>query len=251
MHTTIRHATLLALLIVVPAAATAQEEATARWGAEIGFTLNTSGGNEDLTVLATDIGITHLDSAQYELDAGAHLRYGQSEGKDVAQNLRGNVSVDVWPRATWSPFVFADAESDPFKRLDLRLNAGAGVKHTFHQDGWDEVSLSGAVLYSRESLEVPDTLGDGVTRTARWSWRGRGRFELGEGRRIEQLVFYQPAWNELEDYLLYVVTSGRWAISSHLAFTTVIRYDRDSTPAPEVEADDWSVAVGLSLATRW
>ena len=160
-------------------------------------------------------------------------------------------SVSLPPDAGWSPFLFATAENDPFKRLDARLNGGAGVKRTFWSEEWNELSLSGAALYSYENLEVADSLGSGVTQTARWSWRGRGRLEFGEGRRLEQLVFFQPAWNRLDDYLLEVVTSGRWAVTRTLAFTTTFRYDRDSTPAPDVEPDDWSLAVGLSLATRW
>lgn len=222
-----------------------------RWGTEVGFSLNTTGGNQSLTVLTTRLGLSHLETSRYEANFGAEFRYGRSEGQDVAQNLRGNLNVDLWPEARWSPFVFATAENDPFKKLEARLNGGAGVKRTFWQRDWNEVSTSAAVLYSYERLELADSLGTGVTETARWSWRGRGRLELGEGRRLEQLVFFQPAWDDLDDYLLEVVTSSRLALTRTLAFTTTFRYDRDSTPAPDVLPDDWSLSVGLSLATRW
>ena len=230
----------------------AQEEPDpVRWGADVALSLTSSGGNEQLTVLTTEVGITRLDSADYELGFTGRFRYGRSEGEDVAQNLRGALSFDFRPAARWSPFLFATGEQDPFRKLDLRVTGGAGIKHTFWSSGWDEVSLSSAVLYSYEDLAVADSLGSGISREALLSWRARGRRELSEGSRIEQTVFYQPAWDDPDDYRLESRTSGRVALSQRLAFTATALYERDNTPAPEVEPDDWSLAVGLSLSTQW
>lgn len=245
-------AALLSLFALMAAPLGAQEdEDPERWAVELGFALSASGGNQDLTVLTSNAGLTHLETGQYEAEIGGRFRYGRSEGQKVAQNLQGNAVVDLWPEAGWSPFLFATAESDPFKKLDARLNAGSGVKRTFWRDDWSELSLSAAVLYSYENLDVEPALGDGVSHTARWSWRGRARREFAEGRRFEQVVFYQPEWDDAGDYLLESRTSARWALTQALAFTTALLYQRDSTPAPEVGPDDWSLAVGLSVATRW
>lgn len=244
-------ATVLSLPVLAPPVAAQEAEDPERWAVELGFALNASGGNEDLTVLTTNVGFTHLETDRYEASIGGRFRYGRSEGTDVAQNLQGSAIVDLWPEAGWSPFVFATAENDPFKKLDARLNGGSGVKRTFWRDDWSELSLSGAVLYSYENLEVEPALGDGVSHTARWSWRGRARREFAEGRRFEQVVFYQPEWDDAGDYLIESQTAGRWALTQSLAFTTTLLYQRDSTPAPDVGRDDWSLAVGLSVATRW
>lgn len=244
-------AALFLLVLTTPLAAQEEEEEAERWAGEVGLALNASGGNQQLTVLVTNVGLTRLETGRYEATIGSRFLYGRSEGEDVAQNLQGQAIVDLWPEDRWSPFVFATAESDPFKKLDARVNGGGGVKRTFWRDDWSEVSLSGAVLYSYENLEVADSLGDGVSQTVRWSWRGRTRKEFGEGRRLEQVVFYQPEWDDAGDYLLESQTSGRWALTRTLAFTTTLLYQRDSTPAPEVEPDDWSLAVGLTVATRW
>lgn len=229
----------------------AQEEEPDRWGSQVGLSLNSSGGNEQLTILTTDLSLTHLQTESYELELETRFRYGRSDGDEVAQNLWGSLNADIRPAEAWSPFLFVTAEQDPFKRLDVRLNGGAGVKRTFYQDGWDEVSLSAAGLYSYENLEVADSLGDGNTETARWSLRTRGRHEVRDGTRFEQTVFFQPAWTELDDYLLEARTTGRVAVTQSVALTTTLTYQRDSTPAPEVGPEDWSVAVGLSLANTW
>jgi len=241
---------LLALtLLALPV--TAQDQDPESWSAEAGLTLQASGGNESLTVFTTTLGISHLQTDVAEFGASVRFRYGESEGEKVADNLRGNVSMDLWPEARWSPFLFATAEQDPIKKLEARLNGGAGAKRTFWQEGWNEVSLSGAVLYSYENLEVADSLGDGVTQTARWSWRIRGRKEIGSGNRIEQVIFFQPAWDRLVDYQLESVTKVRVTINESLSFTTDILFQRDNTPAPDVGPDDYSISVGLSVATKW
>lgn len=222
-----------------------------RWSGEVGLSVNGSGGNESLTVITSEVGLSHLQTDRYELSFRGRARYGRSEGVEVARNLRGSLIADFRPAERWSPFVFASAEHDRFRRLDLRLNSGAGVKHTFWREEWSEVSLSGALLYSFEDVALPDTVGSGVTHTARWSWRARGRRQVRQGTRLEQVVFFQPAWDRIGDYLLEARTSGRVALSQSLALTTGFLYQRDSTPAPDVVPDDWSITIGLSVATTW
>lgn len=240
----------LPLLLAAPLAAQEAEDPD-HWSAEAGLALNTAGGNQELTVFTTNLGLTRLETDAYELSMSTRFRYGRSEGEKVAENLQGQVELDLWPEATWSPFLFATAEQDPFKQLDVRLNSGVGAKRTFWQEDWNEASLSAAVLYSYEDLAVPDSLGDGVSKTARWSVRARYRKELRPGSRLEQVVMFLPAWDRMKDYQLESVTDLRIALSEQLSFTTTFLYQRDNLPAPEVKPDDYSLAVGLSLATAW
>jgi hypothetical protein len=227
------------------------QEPPERWSGDLGLSVNGSGGNESLTIITTDLGLTRLETDRYELSFRGRARYGQSEGEEVARNVRGSLNADFGPGQRWSPFLFATAEHDPFRRLDVRVNSGAGLKRTFWREGWSEVSVSGAVLHSFEDLAVPDTVGPGTTSTARWSWRGRARRQVREGTRFEQVVFFQPAWDRIGDYLLEAQSSGRLALSESLALTTGFLYQRDSTPPPEVSPDDWSISIGLSVATSW
>jgi hypothetical protein len=222
-----------------------------RWSAEVGLSLNGSGGNERLTVITTDVALTHLETTDFELGFRGRARYGRSEGVEVARSVRGSLTGDFGPLRRWSPFVFAAAEHDRFRRVDLRLNSGAGLKRTFWRRGWSEVSLSGAMLYWYETLALPDVPGGAVTHTARWSWRGRARRQVAEGTRVEQVVLFQPGWDRIEDYLLEAQATARVAVSQSLAVTSSFLYQRDSTPAPDVSPDDWSISIGLSVATGW
>lgn len=239
-----------------PLHVTAQEEeqpdtAQKQWSAEAGLTLQASGGNQSLTAFTATAALGHLQPDVFEANLNGRFNYGEAEGERVAENLRGELTVDLWPQATWSPFLFATGEQDPIKRLEARLNAGAGAKRTFWQDGWSEVSSSVGLLYSYEDLAVADSLGTGVTNTARWDFRVTGRRELGTGSRLEQVVSFQPEWDHIEDYQLESVTRFRLALSEWLSLATEVLYQRDNTPAPEVGPDDYSISVGLSLATEW
>lgn len=253
-------AALLALFS--PAHLAAQEEVEAEaqeevqedpdsWRGEIGLSLNGSGGNERLTMFVTDVGLNHLRTERYELDFRGRARYGRSEGEEVARSVRGSFNAEFGPSETLSPFLFMTAEHDRFRRLRARVNSGAGAKRTFWGEGWNDVSLSGAMLYAYEEVMVPDTVARDISHKARWSWRGRARAQLRAGTRIEQLLFFQPAWGRIRDYLVEAQTSGRFALSGSLALTTGFLYQHDSTPAPDVSPDDWSMTVGLSLATTW
>lgn len=247
---------LFALGLAAVPGVSAQEEpepepAADRWSGEIGLSVDGSGGNEDLTVATSELRLTHLQTEIYELDFQGRVRYGRSDGTEVARSGRVSINAELRPADAWSPFLFATGEHDRHRRLRARLNSGAGAKRTFWREGWNDVSLSGALLYSHERLTVPDTLGTGITNTARWSWRARARRQIQEGTRIEQVIFYQPEWNQLHDYLLEAQTSGRVALSQSLALISRFLYQRNSVPAPEVEPDDWSLTIGLSLSTTW
>ncbi len=244
------------VLALSPGMTRAQESADSPaapdpWAAEISLSLNSAAGNEQLTVLTTELGITHLQTEKYEISFKGRYRYGRSDGEIVARNIRGSLNLDLFPSAGWSPFIFTTVEQDPFRKLDVRADGGAGIKRTFYQSDWDEVSLSGAVLYSYEQLEVTEPGEDGLDRTARWSWRARARHQFREGTRLEQVFFYQPAWDRANDYLIEAQTAGRLALTSKLAVTGNVLYQRDSTPAPDVEPDDLSISIGLSLAATW
>jgi hypothetical protein len=238
------------LLWLLAVGALAGQEEADRWGAEVGLSLNSSGGNESLTVVTTELAITHLETATHEISLRGRVRYGRSEGQEVARNLRGSINADLTPARPWSPFLFVTAERDPFRRLDLRLHGGSGVKRTFWRSGWSEASLSGAVLYARDQIRVPDAALD-VNQTARWSWRGRVRHQVREGTRLQQVVFFQPAWDHIGDYQMEAQTTARVSLSQTLALTSNFLFQRDSRPALDVAPDDWALTVGLSLATGW
>ena len=251
MRKPFRNRTILSLLLVLAAAGrgSAQDGGVPAaepdlWKLLLDATYSGSAGNQTLSFFDGGIRVTRLDPSIVETELNARGRTGSDDGERVAESYMLTLKADALPEATWSPFVFGSAERDRFKELDLRTNAGGGVKYTFLRAEDTEVSLSLAVLHSREDLRLPDlpTQTDG-----RLSLRFKGAHELREGVRVENVSFYQPVWDVFDDYLAQSENILAVQVYSMLALTASYVYQRDSTPPPDVEADDHHVKIGVQL----
>lgn len=242
---------LAVLLAAAPMALAAQEPAEPpdRWDLTVELGLNTSSGNTDLTVFSTGIGVEHLQTDRYELEWNLGFRYGESEGEVVARHLKTAFGFDLYPQARWSPFVFTEAERDPFRRLDLRANSGGGIKYVLRRSERGELSLSAAALHSYENFSDgrADSIADSRS-LARWSFRARASREFRPGVRLEHTSWFKPVWNEVDDYDIDATTKLTVLLSERVGFNFSHLYRRDSTPPAGVEADDTQLQAGLTLA---
>lgn len=213
------------------------------WRVLVDVTYNGSSGNQNLSFFDGGFRVTRLETDVAEFELNARARTGTDNGDRVAESYRSSLKVDAFPEERWSPFAFASAERDRFRRLDLRTNTGGGVKYTFLRQEDSEVSVSLAVLHAREDFDGPESPAvDG-----RLSWRLKGRHELRDGVVAEHMSFYQPVWDRADDYLLQSETVLAVQVFSLLAVTATYVYERDSTPPVDVLPDDHQVKVGIQL----
>ena len=242
-----RKAVLLAALLSSPAGVTAQEaesEEPDLWKLLVDATYSGSAGNQNLSFFDGGVRVTRLEPEAVEFELNARGRTGSDDGERVAESYMASLKADAFPDERWSPFVFGSAERDRFKELDLRTNAGGGVKYTFLRAEDTEVSLSLALLHSREDLRLAalPTQTDG-----RMSLRFKGAHELREGVRVENVTFYQPVWDVFDDYVAQSESILAVQVLSMLAVTASYVYQRDSTPPPDVEPDDHHLKIGIQL----
>lgn len=244
----------LLALAVAPAPLSAQEAnedaAPDRWkiAAELSYT--DQSGNESLRLLTTGLNLSHLEPERYELDVTLQSRYGEDDRRVIARNHYGAASFDFSPQATISPFLFADAENDRFRRLDLRASGGAGAKYNFYRppDTDNRASASLALLYSYENRSAPAGEPEPDARQfARLSLRLKGAQELRDGVELVHVSFLQPVLNEVEDYLLRTETGIKTSLTDRLALSVVYQTSRDSRPPAGVEADDRILKTGLII----
>jgi hypothetical protein len=247
-------AAVLAALAVAPTSAVGAQDADApedRYETVLDLAFTTTSGNQDITLLTTDLGFTHLNPNAFRLEAGAGARFGRSAGEKVAENYRGQVDLAFTPEGRWSPFLFADAEHDPFRRLDLRTNSGAGARYRFWEAEHGAASISAAVLYSYANFapdpELPDSLFVESEQDARVSWRVKGERDVTETLTLEHVTFYQPIWDTLDDYLFDSTTTARVRVSETIALTLSYLFQRDATPPPGVGRDDRLFTAGVSI----
>jgi hypothetical protein len=221
------------------------------WSAVVDLAFSGASGNDQTVLLTTGFKVAHLRTELFEMELSGSVRYGRSEGREVARNLKSGLKMDVLPAARWSPFISVTGERDPFRRLDMRSNSGAGLKFAFWRAPHGSASISGAVLHSYEnytySAEAPLETRHG----ARWSWRFKGHRTLSERIRVENTTLYQPVWDHSSEYLLDMATSIRVPMTTRIALSLSHSFERDSRPPEGVRKDDHLVKAGLTIETRW
>lgn len=228
-----------------PAARERREEVPDRWAAALDLGFASSSGNSDLTSLTTGVRLKHLQTKLFKLEWSISFRYGESQGTVVARSLQSKLDFDVGPAARVSPFVFASAERDPFRKLDLRARTGSGVKYTFYRQDPGEASVRVAAQYSREnftSAAAQDPRTDGA-----WSMEFKGNRELGGNVKIENTTTFTPVFDDFADHNLDVASKVSSRITKHLALTLTHAYGYDSTPADGVGRTDQRFQAGLTI----
>lgn len=216
-----------------------------RWAFAVDLGFASSSGNSELTSLTTGVRLKHLQTKLFKLEWSAALRYGESQGEVVARNMQSKLDFDVGPNARFAPFIFASAERDSFKRLDLRARTGSGVKYTFYQKDPGEASLRVAVLYSRENFTraaAQDPRTDGA-----WSVEFKGNREIGSAIRIDNNTTFSPVFDRFDDHNLEMTSKISSRISRRLALTLTHVYNYDSTPAADVGRTDQRFQAGITV----
>ncbi|HUE97396.1 MAG TPA: DUF481 domain-containing protein [Longimicrobiaceae bacterium] len=232
----------------------AQTEPPDRWKISAEFSLTDQSGNKTLRLLTGGLNVSHLQRDEYRLDGSIESRYGRSDGELVALSQSASLAFDLQPRSSWTPFLSTDAERDEFKRLDLRLSSGAGLKHTFYSAGFEETSLSLAMLYSYQRIG-PSRTGEAqppagiveVNHSARWSLRARTDHELRDGITLRHTTFYQPIWDDVANYLLRSETGLKILLTERLALSVDYQLKRDARPPDGVEPNDRLLKTGLII----
>ena len=214
------------------------------WQVLLDLAYSGSAGNQNLSFFDAGARVTRTEPGIVALELNARGRSGTDDGEQVAESYMASLKADAFPEAQWSPFLFGSAERDRFRQLDLRTNAGGGVKYTFVRAEDTEVSLSLAVLHNREDFRLPDLP---VQTNGMLSWRFKGAHQVREGVRVENVSFYQPVWDTFDDYLMQSENILAVQVFSRLAVTGSYVYQRDSTPPAEVESDDHHVKLGIQL----
>lgn len=219
-----------------------------RWAAQLEFGFNGAQGNTDLITLSTGFSIERIETDRFELEWEAGYRYGESEGTVVARNLQSALSFALFPAGPWSPFVYVAAERDPFKRLDIRTDGGAGAKYTLTDGDAGTASLSLALLHTYENFSpTPEAPATPIRSDARWSMRARAARRMTEGWQVENTTFYKPVYDEFGDYDIDSVTKLNAILNSRLALTFSYAYRLDSTPPEGVGREDQILTAGLTI----
>lgn len=243
-----RTAAGVVLLIVCQAPLLSAQAAPARspwrFGTELAFT--DISGNRDLQLLQATLTAAHQRPEAFNLDAKFEVRYGESQGVVAASAWSSRLRFDMTPRGHVSPFVGLDVDHDRIRRIETRFAGGTGINLNFHTEERRRTTLALGLIAERENRAegvTPSTVSD-----TRFHTRAAALRTLRTGVVVEFNGKYQPATDELSDYLAAADGSLRIALTTKLSLRTRYEWKRDSTPAPGVRSrDDRTLTTGLLI----
>lgn len=240
---------LVLLALCTPVSLTGQEAPPKQWDFQVELGFNGAKGNSSFSILRTGARAKHLRTDVAEIEASVLVRYGENEEKVIADDAKATLKADLWPKARWSPFVFADVGRDKIRSLDLRFSGGAGGKWTFWSGESGKASVSVAALYDFQNFASSSDGSQPESESlARWSVRHKVEKTLSSSASFEQVVFYQPVWDHGSDYVLDMTNSVSTKLMANLSLAVEHEYLRDSTPPPGVGKDDQRFSVILKMS---
>lgn len=235
------------LLLALPLAGVAQEEAPSPWNLTVELGFDGTRGNRDFYTLRSSFSAKReTETSEFEFSAG--YRWGESGDRTIAKELRGGLKFDLYPQADWSPFIFVNATQDEIRKWDLRSENGAGVKWTFARGEDGKASISNALLYEVQRFTQDAASTQVGVEDWRWSLRIKGEQDVGNAS-LEHITFWQPLWDRTGDFLIEATTSISTPVVGGLDLVVRHSFTHDETPAPGVLRDDQRLSVVFRLRT--
>lgn len=204
---------------------------------ELGYYRNS--GNVVKESFYSSFGI-HYRKGVNEFNIQAYTKIANSDNKTNEEKYHSSIKYDRHLSDSVSVFILKDAEKNRFKRLNLRLNAGKGLKYTFMKDKIKNLSLSGAVLY--ELTKYTDHTSNQITRL---SIRPKIKYVIFNKIELTSVFFYQPNLEYFDDYRLSFKSFLKIPISKLLSLKVTHTLDFDSQPITEVTKKDSSFMTSL------
>lgn len=239
---------LLVLLLVAgsPARVDAQEQDA--WQAQLELGFNGASGNSSFSVLRTGGSLKHLRTDVAEFEWTALVRYGKNEERVISDDQRTSLKFDWHPQSTFSPFVFVTAARDNIRKIDAKVDGGAGAKWTFLERGESSMSLSAAAVWNYENYQVAPGSGEDPSKGSfRGSTRLKFDHKFASGATFGHVTFWQPDVSDLGDYDIEMTNSLSTTLLSRLSLSIEHEYLHDEVPPPGVKKDDQKFAVVLRI----
>jgi len=164
------------------------------WGLETSAGFSFSSGNSEKIGLNTSLTFKKFSETHELLLKGSYY-YGESKGEKDINKWDGTIMYDFNFLKSESLFLFVFPAGNEFQDLYLRLQSGAGYKHTFYNKKGINLSISLAGLwefkysYAREDDHI-----------SRLSFRPKIKIKPNDSFYLYFVLFYQPEIDYWLDY---------------------------------------------------
>ncbi|MGD8593386.1 MAG: DUF481 domain-containing protein [Gammaproteobacteria bacterium] len=179
-----------------------------------------------------------------------NYQYGQSAGvrdKNKAF-IHGRHIHQMTSKYAWEGF--AQASSDEFTRLTLRLLVGGGARIGLWSQSDAMKGFFGlGGFYEKEKLDIESTAEEDDTKNA---WRGNMYFvvkaQINEHVSVVSTTYYQPNLGYLDDFRAIEDASLVSNLTESLAAKISLDVSHDSKPVSGVKNTDTTLKVGLDVS---
>jgi len=174
------------------------------------------------------------------------FNYGKSRGvRDTNKSFLHLRHRYAW-NGMWSLEAFAQAQQDEFARLKLRTLMGGGMCWSMHMNALEwHVGLGS--FYEREQLRAVGVTVEPIARLWRVNTFLALRYAWNERLRIQNTVYYQPAWKDIADYRILNDAALHVALNDTLDLKLSFELAKDARPPVGVRGTDMSYKTGLSF----
>ena len=189
---------------------------------------------------------------RFILRRGPHLNmligsisYGKSNGRKDTNKAFVHARHRHMLNATWSLELFSQAQKDEFARLKLRALLGGGGRYSFKRDG-TTIHFGLGSFYEHEKLKpgAAAVLSSNIWRAnAYMAWH----YAINDRVRLQNTVYYQPAWKDFGDNRISDAAALRIAINESIDLRLAIDVAHDSRPPIGVKPTDISYTTGLEF----
>jgi hypothetical protein len=163
---------------------------------------------------------------------------GQTLSDNLFYHLRYNYKINKWLR--WE--VFTQLQQNSVTGIDLRLLAGTGPR--FKLKGTKQFSLytATAAMFEYEKETTTPAI---YHRNIRSSSYITATYKPNSNAEFTGTVFYQPLYNNFNDYRILNELSAKFKIIKHLSFTAAWYYLYDNMPAASTPKLNYSISNGI------
>ncbi len=227
------------------------QDAPNLWRSQLELGFNGSSGNSSFGILRTGGSLSRIQTEVYEFEISALVRYGKSEDRVIADDVRSTIKLDWKPNADFSPFTYVSASRDRIRKLDAKVDGGLGAKWTFFHGAQARskasLSLGGLLEYEDFRLEAGSTEEE-TQRTVRWSARFEFDHAFASGTSFQHVTFWQPQIDGFSDYVVEMSNSVSTRLTSKLSLAIQHEYLHDEIPPPGAEPNDQKFSVVLRVS---
>ncbi len=174
---------------------------------------------------------------------GSHA-YGKSSGNRDTNKSFVHLRHRYALNRIWAAEAFAQAQQNEFAQLKLRTLYGGGLRYSREVSG-HAIHLGLGSFYEYEKLRVTANTPD--TRL----WRGNiyfaWHFAVNNRIRLQNTIYYQPAWKSSADFRLLDDAAISIALAEQLDLKLSLEVAHDSLPPAGIRQTDISYKTGLGL----